>query len=65
MRISVDAQRCSGHARCNAAAPDIYELNDDGYSAIRQLDVPAGMEAAASAGAAVCPEQAITIEGRL
>jgi ferredoxin len=61
MKIEVNAALCSGHARCNAAAPEIYELNDDGFCAITTLEVAPDQEAAAVKGAAACPERAITI----
>jgi ferredoxin len=61
MKITLDRSLCSGHARCNAAAPEIYELDDDGYCAIDTLDVPAALESAATRGAEACPERAIKI----
>jgi ferredoxin len=61
MKIVVDNDRCSGHARCNATSPDLYALNDDGYNALHELDVPVGAEQAARDGAAACPERAISI----
>jgi len=61
MKIVVDKDRCTGHARCNAVAPDLYELDDNGYCAITELQVQAGQEADAQAGADECPERAISI----
>ncbi|MGX7680032.1 ferredoxin [Jatrophihabitans sp. DSM 45814] len=62
MLVKVDKAKCSGHARCNAVAPQVYELDDDGYCAIDELTVPAGLEQAARDGAANCPERAISIQ---
>jgi ferredoxin len=52
---------CSGHARCNAVAPDIFNLNADGYNdkAERTID-PSALEAA-KRGMRACPERAISI----
>lgn len=61
MKIEVNVGLCSGHARCNAAAPEIYELDDGGFCAVTTLDVAAQDEAAALRGAQACPERAITI----
>jgi ferredoxin len=61
VRVSVDADKCSGHGLCNAEAPDIYELDDLGYCVVRELIVPTQLERAAAAGASRCPERAITI----
>jgi ferredoxin len=61
MKIIVNRDACAGHARCNATAPAIYDLDDDGYSAIAQLDIPSTQDADAIAGAYACPERAITV----
>jgi ferredoxin len=61
MKIEVNAALCTGHARCNAAAPEIYELDDNGFCAIRTLEVAPDQEAAAVRGADACPERAITV----
>jgi ferredoxin len=63
MNVSVDPAKCTGHAQCNAAAPSVYTLDDDGYSSIGQdRAVPPDLAAAARRGAANCPERAITID---
>jgi ferredoxin len=59
--IEVDRARCQGHARCNAERPDIFELDDDGYSSLTRLSVPAARRADAEAGANACPERAIAV----
>ncbi|MCW2495154.1 ferredoxin [Jatrophihabitans sp.] len=61
MKILVDKDKCTGHARCNAVAPDLYELDDNGYCSLTELQVPVGSESDAQAGADECPEGAITI----
>ena len=62
MKVIVDREKCSGHARCNAIGPDIYELDDDGYIALSQCEVPAHLEQQAIDGADSCPEGAIRVE---
>jgi ferredoxin len=64
MRIRVDPELCSGHARCGDVAPEIYELDDEGYNLLRHegvVEVPPGQEAAAERGMRVCPERAILV----
>ena len=61
MRIRVDTELCSGHARCNAAAPDIFELDDAGYNAMDDHDVTDDQLRDASRGVLACPERAITM----
>jgi len=60
MRVEVDRKKCMGHGQCNATAPHVYELDDEGY-ALASAEVPPGSEEDAAAGAASCPERAITV----
>jgi ferredoxin len=61
MKLEVNKALCTGHARCAATAPEIYELDDEGFSALTVLEVAPELEAAAVRGADACPERAITI----
>lgn len=61
MQLQVDSSRCQGHARCNAVAPEVFELDDLGYVATRSGTVPVELEALARRGAQACPEQALTV----
>ncbi|MGW4338446.1 ferredoxin [Rhodococcus koreensis] len=61
MKIMVDKGACQGHGRCAAFAPDLYDLDDDGYCAVTELQVPTGQEPDAVAGEGSCPERAITL----
>jgi ferredoxin len=63
MRVHVDVERCTGHARCADLAPEVYELDDVGFNVTPTYDVAPGMEELARRGAMACPEQAITVEG--
>jgi len=47
---------------CNAEAPELFTLDDDGYSNVGVKEVPLGMEDIARRGMLACPERAITIE---
>jgi ferredoxin len=62
MRVRVDHDRCEGHARCNAINPELFELDDVGYSSVDLLEVPAGLEQDARSAVANCPEKAISLE---
>jgi ferredoxin len=61
MKITVDPKACQGHARCNALHPDLFELDDLGYSIVRDLEIPAGQEDRVDQVIRVCPERAIAI----
>ena len=62
MKYTVDLALCAGHGQCAATAPDVHTLDDEGFHshAGQSIDVPAGQEAQALAGARACPESAIT-----
>jgi ferredoxin len=64
MRLSVhvDRERCQGHSRCYAIAPELFELDDLGNS--REVGdglVPPELQEKARLAVANCPEEAITI----
>jgi len=61
MRIKVDGSKCQGNARCWALAPDLFELDDEGYLGDGVIDVPPGDEQRAARAARACPERALTI----
>jgi ferredoxin len=62
MNVSVDSAKCTGHARCNVVAPQVYSVDDDGFSDVgKDKPVPQGLEDAARNGAFACPERALTV----
>ena len=61
MHVTVDRDRCSGHARCASLVPEIYRLDAEGYAVAEEQPVPPGRERAAERGALACPEQAIVV----
>jgi len=60
MRAKVDRDICIGSAMCVAAAPDVFELDDEGLS--RVVDQDAGDEASLRQAAEGCPVQAVILE---
>ena len=63
MKIKVLHEKCQGHARCYATAPDLFKLNDeDGYILPGDIDVPPGQEDLARKGVRSCPERALKID---
>lgn len=62
MRVTVDAQRCQGHALCVMFGPEIFSLDQYGHATVDGCHVPAGLEDAVRAAAARCPERAIEVE---
>jgi len=62
MQVHVDQERCQGHNRCYAIAPDLFDVDDLGFAhELGDGTVPVGMEEQARLAAANCPEFAIEI----
>lgn len=62
MKIEIDAERCSGHARCVVVAPSLFVDDERGYGCVIG-DGTVTDETADEAATAVnaCPEQAISV----
>jgi ferredoxin len=62
VRVHVDPQRCQGHNRCYAIAPDLFEVDENGNAAeLHDGVVPSKLEEKARLAVANCPEYAITL----
>lgn len=63
MRVRVDAEKCQGHNRCYALAPQLFDVDDEGYAtAVGDGMVPPELEDKARLAASNCPEYAVIIE---
>ncbi len=63
VRIKVDAEKCEGHSRCYALAPELVDVDDLGNAfELSDGEVPEGLEDKARLIVDNCPEYAITIE---
>jgi ferredoxin len=61
-RVQVDPEKCQGHNRCYAIAPDLFELDDLGNaSAAGDGLVPARLASQARLAVANCPEYAVSL----
>jgi ferredoxin len=63
--VRVDPDKCQGHARCNALAPELFQLDEFGH-AQESLRICADPDLIAKAyiARANCPEEAIIIVER-
>lgn len=61
MKIIVDRTRCTGHAMCFAQAPELFPLDEEGFSIADGKEVPPGEEKRAQMGVEACPERAIRL----
>lgn len=63
MRVVVDFDACQSNAMCQAAAPEVFEVRDDGFLYVLQEQPDEGLRAKVEEAARLCPTQAITVEG--
>ncbi len=61
MKVVVDYDRCEGHARCMAAAPEVFEVRDDDRSYVLIEQPGEELRPKVERAARLCPRQAIAI----
>lgn len=62
MKIHVNPEKCQGHARCYALAPELFDVDDYGQSSVRGDGVvPDQLIERAKLAIANCPEYAIEV----
>ena len=62
LRVRVDSERCQGHNRCCALAPELFEADELGNARVLGDGVvPAALEAKARLAVANCPEHAVRL----
>lgn len=62
MKVRLERAKCAGHAQCYATDPDIFPIDDEGYSVMEDHVVAPGDEQVTRAGVAACPELALVID---
>jgi ferredoxin len=62
MRVNLDTEKCQGHNRCYALAPELFDVDDFGTAVLLiDGDIPAELQDKARLAVANCPEYAITL----
>jgi len=62
LKVKVDPERCQGHARCAALAPELFKLDDLGNAhEIGDGTVPEALVDKAYLAKSNCPEMAIEV----
>jgi ferredoxin len=62
MKVKVDSDKCQGHNRCYQTAPELFVLDEFGYSKeVGNGAVPQELEEKARLAVKNCPERAISI----
>jgi ferredoxin len=63
MKVRVNVAACVGHARCAAVAPEVYDLDENGFNVTAEKDVDESLRSQAIRGMRACPERVIWVEG--
>jgi ferredoxin len=63
LKVIVDDDVCQNHGQCVFAAPQVFELDEDGELVVLDDEPDESLRDAVEEAADVCPVQAITIEG--
>jgi ferredoxin len=61
MRMNVDYDRCTGLGVCEAMAPRVFRLDDDGTMRIVDRSLAVALRSSLEDVVSACPTQAITI----
>jgi len=61
VKVSIDLDKCCGHARCYAIDSELFQLDDSGYALHADIDVPPGAQDKARQAVTECPERAISL----
>ena len=62
MKVVVDLGLCDLHGLCVEAAPEVFEIGDDGALRVLNEMPPAGLRAKVDKAVRECPTGAISIE---
>lgn len=63
MKVSVNFDLCQSNALCMGAAPEVFEVRDDGFLYVLQEEPPEELRERVLEAESLCPVQAITVEG--
>jgi ferredoxin len=62
MKIHFDRERCQGHNRCYLLAPELFDVDDDGYAVpLVEGELSSEQVVKAQLAADNCPEYAIEL----
>ncbi|HET6418499.1 MAG TPA: ferredoxin [Polyangiales bacterium] len=62
MRIKVDFDLCQGHANCMGEAPEVFQVDEQGFLNILQEEPPEELREKVELAVKYCPTGAIAME---
>lgn len=61
LTVSANLDLCDGYGECVKAAPDYFELDDDGFVTVKKTDVPEEAEGRVIGAVTRCPKSVFTL----
>lgn len=61
MRITIEPDTCLGHGQCELAAPELFQVDDDGFVQVLVAEPEGAQVDAAERAARACPTRAIVL----
>jgi len=61
VKVRLNRSKCVGHAQCYAVDPDLFPIDESGYSILEEHEVAPEDEELVRDGVASCPEMALTV----
>jgi ferredoxin len=62
VKVRLEQSKCVGHAQCYAVDPELFPIDESGYSIVEEHQVRPEDEALTRDGVASCPEMALVLE---
>jgi ferredoxin len=62
VKVRLEQSKCVGHAQCYAVDPDLFPIDESGYSILEEHHVRPEDEQLTRDGVASCPEMALILE---
>jgi ferredoxin len=61
VRVVIDSGGCTGHGRCYALAPEVFDADDQGHGVVKVADTPESLSEEATLAIVNCPERVISV----
>jgi ferredoxin len=62
VKVRLETSKCVGHAQCYAVDPELFPIDESGYSILEEHEVRPEDEQLTRDGVASCPEMALILE---
>jgi ferredoxin len=62
VKVRLEQSKCVGHAQCYAVDPDLFPIDESGYSVLKEHLVRPEDEELTRDGVASCPEMALVLD---